>query len=51
MSKDDLHMCDLSDAKDIEEMKKRSRNAKWICSECGRVAHDKKHLCEPIELN
>ncbi len=50
MSHVNMTMCDLSEEKDIEEMKIRAKGARWICSECGRSARKKEDLCEPIEL-
>lgn len=50
MSRDKMTMCDHAEEKDIEEMKVRAKGARWICSECGRSARKKEHLCEPIEL-
>ncbi len=50
MSRDKMTMCDLAEEKDIEEMKIRSKGARWICSECGRSARKKEHLCESIEF-
>ncbi|MHA2142100.1 MAG: hypothetical protein ACXADC_12085 [Candidatus Thorarchaeota archaeon] len=50
MSRDNMTMCDLAEEKDIEEMRVRAKDAHWICSECGRSAHKKEHLCEPIEI-
>ncbi len=50
MSRDKMTMCDLAGEKDIEEMKIRAKGARWICSECGRSARKKEHLCESIEF-
>jgi transposase-like protein len=35
---------------DIEKLKPLVRNAKFICSSCGRVAAEQKNLCQPVAL-
>jgi len=35
---------------DIKKLKPLVRNAKFICKACGRVANDRKYLCEPVVL-
>ena len=35
---------------DIKKLKPLVRNAKFICKACGRVANDKKYLCEPVAI-
>jgi hypothetical protein len=35
---------------DIKKLKPLVRNAKFICKSCGRVANDKKYLCQPVAL-
>jgi transposase-like protein len=35
---------------DIKKLKPLVRNPKFICKTCGRVAADKKYLCDPVSL-
>jgi hypothetical protein len=35
---------------DIRKLKPLVRNPKFICKACGRVAADKKYLCDPVSL-
>ena len=50
MNPNEPTMCDLAEEKEFEKMRELSKDAKWICKECGRVANDKSRLCEPIDL-
>ena len=43
-------MCDLAEQNEFDKMHDLSRDAKWICKGCGRVANEKNRLCEPIDL-
>lgn len=45
------HMCDMAGKKEMfEEMRSATRDAKYICSACGRSAAEKERLCRPEEL-
>ncbi len=35
---------------DLKKLKPLVRDAKFICKVCGRVANEKKYLCEPTAL-
>jgi len=35
----------------FKDYKKLVRHAKYVCKGCGRVARQKKNLCEPKRLN
>ncbi len=35
---------------DLKKLKPLVRDAKFICKVCGRVANEKKYLCEPVSL-
>jgi hypothetical protein len=46
------HLCKMivGDQANIEDIKPLVRNAKFICSSCGRVAAKAENLCNPIPL-
>jgi len=35
---------------DLKKLKPLVRDAKFICKVCGRVANEKKYLCEPTAI-
>lgn len=44
------HMCELAGKPELfEELKAAARNARYICTGCGRVAADKARLCCPAK--
>lgn len=44
------HMCEMAGKKELfPEMKEAAKDAKYICTGCGRVAADKERLCCPPE--
>ena len=44
-------LCELAKNKNIEELKKLAKNAKYICPGCYRVSNDLERICcNPIEL-
>jgi len=44
------HLCMLASKKKMEEIKELTRNPKFICFNCGRVADSKENLCNPMPL-
>ena len=36
---------------DLEKIKALAKDAKFICESCGRVAAEKKNLCQPVPLD
>ncbi|MHA1904029.1 MAG: hypothetical protein ACXADL_11285 [Candidatus Thorarchaeota archaeon] len=50
MSDNEETLCDFVEHHNIEDIKSRVIDAKWICKACGRTANKESYLCEPIEL-
>lgn len=45
------HLCYLVNIKtDLSKLKEIARDPKFICKNCARVAADKKHLCDPVDI-
>lgn len=44
------HICVLASADKFDEIKKMTKNPKFICFNCGRVADSDKNLCNPMPL-
>ena len=45
-------LCELAKNKNIEELKKLAKNAKYICPGCYRVTNDPKRICcKPEKLD
>jgi hypothetical protein len=45
------HLCAMIEAAGLtKEMKPMIKNAKYVCTCCGRVAANKENLCEPEPL-
>ena len=42
------HFCVLVSEERFDEIKELSRNPKFICFNCGRVADSKENLCNPM---
>lgn len=43
-------MCKVGKSGDLERIKRRVRDAKFVCSKCGRAARDRAYLCKPTEI-
>ncbi len=44
------HLCVLASTGQIDRIIELSANPKFICFNCGRVAHDAGNLCNPMPL-
>jgi hypothetical protein len=44
------HICMLAGNKKFEEIKELTKNPKFICFNCGRVADSKENLCNTMPL-
>jgi len=44
------HMCDLSKAGKMAEVKKLAKDAKYVCVACGRAAARAENLCKPEKI-
>ena len=44
------HLCVLAGAKEFEKIKLLVKDPRFICFNCGRVAHSGKNLCNPMSL-
>jgi len=46
------HMCKLGESvkKNIDTIARLVDRPRFVCTDCGRVAHDKDRLCEPKRL-
>ena len=36
--------------KDLDKLRDIVKDARYVCKDCGRVAHDKKWLCKPVKM-
>ena len=44
-------MCQIMDeANGLDEVKKLSKEAKYICKTCGKVSTRKKYLCDEVRI-
>ena len=44
------HLCVLASEERLEDIRELVREPKFICFNCGRVAHSRKNLCNPMAL-
>ena len=42
------HLCVLASSGKFEEIKELTKDPKYICFNCGRVANSDEHLCNPM---
>lgn len=46
-----LHICELAEKNDFNEIKKQIKNPQYICGNCGRAADKSENLCNPKHIN
>ena len=44
------HLCVLASNKKFDELQKLVKDPKFVCFNCGRVAHEEGNLCNPMPL-
>ncbi len=44
------HICMLASNDKFDEIKKLTKNPKYLCFNCGRAAESDKNLCNPMSL-
>jgi hypothetical protein len=42
------HLCVLASCGNFDQIKELTKNPKYICFNCGRVANSDEHLCNPM---
>lgn len=42
------HLCVLASSDKFNQIKELTKNPKYICFNCGRVADSDEHLCNPM---
>lgn len=45
------HLCVLASAGEWEKIKSLTQQPRFICFNCGRVANDRRNLCNPMPLD
>lgn len=44
------HLCELTAKRQMAQVAKLSKGAKFVCHICGRAAAKAQNLCEPVKL-
>ena len=44
------HLCELVNRREMDKVAKLSKDARYICLICGRVAKSATNLCLPVEI-
>ncbi len=44
------HLCRIAKRGETGLLQRLAREARFLCSKCGREAHDEKNLCRPSKL-
>lgn len=44
------HLCEMVRRREMAKVAGLSRNARYICHICGRVANKSSNLCEPVQI-
>jgi hypothetical protein len=45
-----LHICELASQKKFQQIKNYTGSPGHVCVNCGRVANEKEHLCNPVSF-
>jgi len=45
------HLCALADSKQMLTLARKSKNGRFFCTLCGRVASKANDVCSPLELS
>jgi hypothetical protein len=44
------HLCELTARRQLAQVARAAKGARFLCHVCGRAAAEKRSLCEPVEI-
>jgi hypothetical protein len=47
---DERHLCKIAKKSGPEKIRNIVKDAKYLCSKCGRAAREEVNLCKPVDL-